>query len=166
MPLRPILLAALLAAPLAACDNGPGTTISINAGDEDGNGTATVGSDGRVALNVPGFSGAIKLPKLKVNADNFEMNGVHLYPGSTIATMNIDAKSGGSNDDLVKVGFTSPAKPEVVRDWFVTKLNAAGFKVKPAGLGATGTTDEGKPFQLDLAPDGSDKAKGTIRITG
>jgi hypothetical protein len=34
--------------------------------------------------------------------------------------------------------------------------------VKEGGNGLIGTTDEGKPFKLDLAPDGAGKSKGVI----
>ncbi len=38
------------------------------------------GNTGAVAINVPGFSGKLDLPKIHLDADDFEMNGVHLYP--------------------------------------------------------------------------------------
>ena len=98
------------------------------------------------------------------------MNGVRLYPGSTISTMNIDAHDSGKagkDDDsgTVKVSFASPAAPGVVRDWFQQKLSAAGFTVSVSGNGLVGTTDEKKPFRLDLTPDGADKSKGTITVS-
>lgn len=166
--IRTVCILALAAAPLAACDGAKdGTSISINATGTDGNMIAGVdGKTGQVSLNVPGFSGNIKLPKIKLDAENFEMNGVHLYPGSTISGMNIDAKdNSGSKEDsgVVKVSFASPATPETVRGWFLEKLNGgAKFKVQASGSGLAGTTDEGKPFHLDLAPDGAGKSRGTI----
>jgi len=160
----------LLAVPLvllAACGNGKdGTAITLNADGADGNVIASIGANGQLALNAPGISGNIKLPAIKLNADNFDMNGVHLYPGSTISGMNIDGhdRPGQDDDGQVKVSFESPATPATVRDWFAGKLGSAGFKVAPSGSGLAGTTEEGKPFRLDLSPDGSDKARGTILI--
>lgn len=162
--IRPLLLALPLVL-LAACDGAKdGTSITLNG--DDGNVTASIGNSGQMAVSVPGFSGSIKLPKLKLDSDNFDMNGVHLYPGSSISGMNIDAhnKAGEDSDGQVRVSFESPAQPGAVRDWFQQKLNAAGFKVAPNGSGLSGTTDEDKPFKLDLAPEGSDKARGTILI--
>nr|WP_295671415.1 hypothetical protein [Sphingomonas sp.] len=168
--IRPLAFSLTLvaAASLTACDNGKdGTSISINATDTDGNSVALVdGKTGQMSLNVPGFSGKITLPKIKLDADNFDMNGVHLYPGSTISGMNVDARdNGGKEKDsgVVKVNFESPATPDTVRGWFLEKLNGnAKFKVKEGGNGLIGTTDEGKPFKLDLAPDGAGKSKGVI----
>lgn len=164
--IRPFVLAALLL--LAACGSGEGTSISINTGDESGNMVAAIDGNGQVAVNLPsGFSGNIKLPKLKIDADDFDMNGVHLFPGSTISAMNIDAKDNevGKDSGMVRVTFASPASPEKVRDWFVDKLSKeAGFTVSANGNALTGTTDEKQPFRLDLTPDGAEKSKGTIVI--
>ena len=165
--IRRYILAAML--PLGACNSGDGTSISINASGDDGNMVASMGQNGQVAINLPGgFSGNIKLPKLKIDADNFDMNGVHLYPGSTISAMNIDARDGQEvedDDGSVRVSFAAPAAPARVRDWFLTKLSKeAGFTVTASGNALTGTTNEKQPFRLELRPDGADKSIGTIRI--
>lgn len=165
-----ILVAALLALPLAACgghDTGNGTTIQFNASDSDGNVTGSMDASGKIAINAPGFSGSLKLPKLHLDADNVDLNGVHLYPGSSVTGMNVDArdKGDGKDDDgVVTMSFNSPAAPDTVQDWFLGKLNAADFAVKRDGTGLSGFTDEKKPFRLDLSPDGADKAKGVITI--
>ncbi|WEJ97828.1 MAG: hypothetical protein P0Y59_12710 [Candidatus Sphingomonas phytovorans] len=169
--LRPLAAAVVLAATLSACGNTKtGTSISINSSDSDGNVVASMdGNTGAVAINVPGFSGKLNLPKIHLDANDFDMNGVHLYPGSTISGMNVEAHSddkAGKNDDNanVRVSFKSPAEPGTVRDWFQQKLNAAGFSVAPNGNGLTGTTDEKKPFKLELTADGADTSKGVITI--
>lgn len=170
--IRPLLLClTVVATPLGACnDSKDGTTISFNATGDDGNMVAGVdGTTGKVSLDVPGFSGKLSLPKIHLDAGDFDMNGVHLYPGSTISTMNIDAHDGKGKDDdsgTVHVGFASPATPAQVRDWFNERLTKTGFTLKAEGNGLTGTTDEGKPFRLDLIPDGADHAKGTITVSG
>ena len=164
--LRPLLVALVLL-PLAACDSGKsGTSISINSSDSDGNVTAKIDGGGQATIDTPFFKGKVTIPKLKLDATNFDMNGVHLYPGSTISGMNIDAhdKPGKDDDGSVRVAFASPAAPATVRDWFKDKLTAAGFKLDAAGDGLTGKTDEGQPFKLDLTADGADKAKGVITI--
>jgi hypothetical protein len=84
--------------------------------------------------------------------------------------MNVDAHSGGKADDdgdggTVRVSFASPASAGTVRDWFQQKLSAAGFTLSASGNGLTGTTNEKKPFKLDLTPDGADKSKGTITVS-
>src|SRR3546814_16363137 len=66
-----------------------------------------------------------------------------------IANMAVDAK--GDKGGAVTVDFDSPADPATVLDWFNGKLGAAGFSLTTKGNGLVGTTDEGKPFRLDLA---------------
>ena len=169
---RPLAAALILAATLSACDGSKdGTSISFNSTDSDGNVVASMdGNSGAVAINAPGFSGKIHLPKLHLDSKDFDMNGVHLYPGSTISAMNIDAHDGGkaSDDDdsgTIRVSFASPASPATVRDWYQQKLSAAGFTLSASGNGLVGTTNEKKPFRLDLSPDGADKSKGTITVS-
>lgn len=165
---RPAIACLALTLPLAACDNGKqGTSFTLNASDDDGNSVVGVdGASGKVSIDTPVFSGALKLPKLQIDAKDFDMNGVHLYPGSTVSGMNIDAhgKSGGDDDGTVKVTFHSPAASDTVRDWFRQKLTGAGFTLAPTGSGLSGKTDDGKPFRLDLSPAGGDKADGAITI--
>jgi hypothetical protein len=166
--IRSALAIALIALPLAACDNGkPGTTITFNSSDSDGNTTGVIdGSTGKVAINAPGFSGSLSMPKLHIDSNDFNMNGVHLYPGSTVSGMDVNAHDGdkGDDDGTVTVKFASPAKPDVVQAWFFEKLNHAGFTVKSDGTGLSGMTDDNKPFRLDLSPDGSGKANGVITM--
>src|SRR3546814_12555018 len=88
-----ILLTAV--APLAACwSNGDsGTTITINSTDSDGNVVARAdGASGKVSNDLPGFSGELKLPKIHLDAEDFDLNGVQRYPGSQTANMAGDAQ--------------------------------------------------------------------------
>ena len=169
---RPLAAALILTVTLSACDGSKdGTSISFNTTDRDGNVVASMdGNSGAVAINAPGFSGKINLPKLHLDSKDFDMNGVHLYPGSTISAMNIDAHSGGKAGDdddsgTVRVSFASPASTATVRDWYQQKLTAAGFTLSASGDGLVGTTNEKKPFKLDLSPDGAGQSKGTITVS-
>ena len=148
---------------LSACDrSSEGASISINA--DGGNVLGAInGEAGEMKIDVPGFQGSVKLPKIRLDTGNFDLNGVRLYPGSSIKTLNIvgDDKAGG-----LRVAFASPATPLVVRDWFAQRLGKVGYQVHPEGANLIGTTDENKPFRLELAPDGRDKATGTIVISG
>ena len=158
---RPLLLGiALVALPLAGCNDKPGTSITFNASDDSG--TVAVsdnGQTGEVALNVPGFSGKVSLPRLHLDGKDVDLNGVHLYPGSKVTGMNIDANH---HDGTVHIAFDSPADPATVQRWFLGKLNDAGFTLHADGSGLSGTSESGKPFTLELQPDGNGHAKGTI----
>ncbi|HEU4960298.1 MAG TPA: hypothetical protein VFT56_07805 [Sphingomonas sp.] len=160
--LRPLLVLALVALPLAGCNDKPGASITLNAADEDGAvRMAGNGQTGEVAVNLPGFSGKLKLPKLHLDANDVEFNGVHLYPGSTVTAMNIDADH---EDGVVRIAFDSPATPDAVRTWFQGKLTGAGFTLHADGDALAGKTNEDKPFRLELRPNSSDHAKGTITV--
>lgn len=149
---------ALLALPMTGCDRGgEGTSISINGNSA---GASVDGKSGEVKIDTPVFKGSFNLPKMNLTADNFDINGVHLYPGSRIADMNINAR--GEGDGVVSVKFDSPATPATVRDWFVKEFEKAGVKVSTDGNGLTGTTDD-KPFRIDLSPQG-ERAAGTVTI--
>lgn len=164
------IIAVLFVLPLAACDDGkPGTSVSIDVAGDDGNVVGGIdGNTGQATINVPGFSGKVTLPKLKLDAGDFDMNGVHLYPGSTISSMKIvakDGKDGGEDRGTVRVAFESPADAATVRDWFAERLNKANFTVTARGNSVIGTDPEKHPFRLDLTPDGDGRAKGVI-LTG
>ena len=152
---------------LAACDGADqGTTITFSGNGADGNvhGAAMDGSTGQVKIDVPGFQGSFKLPKIQMTADNFDLNGVHLPPGSKIQGFNVDAGRGDKDDGKVLVAFEAPTDAAGVRGWFADRLPKAGYTVRADGAGLIGTTDDKKPFVLKLGEAGAGHAKGTITI--
>jgi len=163
-----LALPLLLLFPLAACGSGEGTSIKINAKSDANGSSTTVSTDGngQAAIKIPGFEGAIKLPQVHVNAENFDLNGVKLYPNSSVKALNVDAHSDGAGKDSGKVhiAFESPAAPATVQRWFRDKMAARGFKIEAAGDGLKGNTDEGEPFTLALAAEGDAKTKGTLDV--
>ena len=160
---RPLILATVGVLALSGCDrSNEGASVLINA--DGGNVLGAIdGETGEMKIDIPGFQGSVKLPKIRLDTGNFDLNGVRLYPGSSIRNLNIvgDDKTGG-----LRVAFASPATPAIVRDWFAQRLGKVGYQVHPEGANLIGTTDENKPFRLELAPDGTDKATGTIVISG
>jgi len=154
--------------PLAACNQDKsGAAIRIAATDQDGNVAGKIdGNTSEVAVSTPFFNGNMKLPGMTLTAENFEMNGVHLYPGTTISTMDVKANSSAHGDDdaEVRVTFDSPADPAVVRDWLDQRLTKAGYSLAANSTGLSGKTDEGKPFELVLTAAGAGHSKGVIMM--
>lgn len=164
----PALLTLSVGLTLAACgdrDSGKkGADISIS--DEGGNVVASAdGKSGEVAVNVPGFSAKVKLPKIDLTAKDFDLDGVKLYPGSTIGAMNVkggdtdgeEGRDGGS----VQVRFSAPARPEEVRSYFLNSFREKGMKAWPEGTGIAGRNEDDAPFRIDLNPAGG-KTDGRI----
>lgn len=164
--LRPAFKCALLALPLtlAACDTGGNTTINIHGDDGDVN--ITSDDSGHASLKLPGIDASIKIPKIKVSAADFDVNGVKLYPGSTMSDFNVDASSGDGDKEKgrVAIKFESPASLDKVQAWFRDAMAKHHFKVSPQGSGFAGTTDDGQPVTVELEADGPDKAKGSLTV--
>ena len=168
--MRAAPLAALLTLPAmllaAGCDAGHHPVGNRTDGGFSLN--TSTGADGEVNGNAGGFEAKLKLPGMKIDADDFDMNGVGLYPGSTIRQLNVtgDAKGKTGNGGVVTVHFDAPAAPEVVAGWFEKQLGGAGFTLTRSGTALTGKTDEQKPFNLELIPGTAGQSKGTIVIDG
>lgn len=151
---------------LAACqDQGSGTSFTISGNDADGNahGASIDGATGKVKVDLPGFEGSFSLPKVRVTAENFDLNGVRLYPGTSITGVNVDA-GGASRQEHVEVRFDSPAPAKAVRDYLQSRLTKAGYVLSPEGDGLKGTTEDKAPFVLRLRDSGPDRSTGTIVI--
>lgn len=162
--LRLALLTPFALIALSACD-GPGTNISIDARGDD---NAMITTDnGQIEIKSAGFEGSFKLPKFTINAENFDFNGVKLYPGSTVTNFHI-SDEGKSDPDkgMVKVDFESPESVATVGQWFRDAMVKQGFKVEADGTGLKGTTDEGDPFTLRLEADGDKKTRGSLEAHG
>lgn len=155
-----ILLAPLT---LAACGTDGNSSIAIDG--EDGNVSIVAGADGDTVIEAPGISGSIKLPKIDIDEADFQVNGIKLYPGSTIRNFHLDAsESRGADKGRMTVAFEAPAALGKVQAWFRDNMEKRRFKVAPAGNGFAGTTDEGAPVTVELEADGADKSKGQMTI--
>lgn len=163
--LIPLALAALA---LAGCgeSDGNSTSISFSSNSSDGAVSGGIDSSGNLKIDTNGFKADLKLPKFAIDASNFEMNGVHLYPGSTISAINVNGDDDHKDAGKVRVAFTSPATAATVRDWLKERLTKAGFTLAADGAGLSGKTDDGKPFALKLTDQGANKSSGTIDMGG
>jgi hypothetical protein len=173
------LIVPLAALSLASCgpsadDGAPGTDISIDAVSDEGAPikASSDGKTGEVAIDVPGFKANIAMPKVNLDAGDFEMNGAKLYPGSKILSMKVDnvmraAGTKGDGSATVRISFDAPATPDIVKAWFLEKLvNTAKYTLTATPTGMTGTNEDGDPFTLTLRPGETGHSIGTMIITG
>ncbi len=164
--MRVIVSAAVLL--LAACNSqGPGTNISFDAKTDSG-GTVKATADGKtgdVSIDAPGFKAAISLPKIQLDANDVDISGVELFPGSKISGMSIfagDSKAKGSGN--LRVAFDAPADVTTVQSWFDKEMKKHGFTLAAGSSGLTGTTVDGDPFSLELKPGASGHSNGVLAI--
>ena len=160
---------------LAACGSeekksGEGTQVSINAGDEHGGVRIKTGKDGgNIKIGGDGAAIDIDIPDfvdldLDIESD-FDIDGVKLYPGSKVTTVDVDANDkNGADKAIVKLGFTSPAAPQKAADWMAGEFAKKGVKVTRTGDALTGKDKDGADFRINFAPDGA-TAKGEVVIT-
>ncbi|WP_422059193.1 hypothetical protein [Sphingopyxis sp.] len=158
---------------LAACgqseEKKDAPQISINAGDgkggvqissnKDGSGRIKIGGDGvGIDMKIPDFV------DLDVAGD-FDIDGVKLYPGSNVTTVNVDARDNGDSGDkaTVELGFTSPAAPAKAADWMVAEFAKKNIQIQRAGDTLRGTTKDGDDFTIKFGADGAN-TKGDVTI--
>lgn len=171
--MRTLILVSALAMTLAACsgaaeDNKTGTDIAIDLKTDEG---APVmaradGKTGDITIDIPGFKANIAMPKIELDADNFDISGVKLYPGSKIISMKIDQKDAQTDETKVEVQFDAPAPPDVVKGWFMEKFAAeSGVTVAASADSIAGKTEDGDPFAISLKPGSAGNSMGTVSIT-
>jgi hypothetical protein len=125
---------------------------------------------GAVDVRLPGgFEAKVKLPDGMAagigDTADFDIDGVGRYPGSQIETVKVRAgKREGGKDSLVEMGFTAPAAPEVVADWYEERLKAKGHTVSRDGDTLSGTMKDGEAFTMRLDRKG-EGTTGLVTIT-
>ena len=144
------------------------TEVSINAGDEHGGVKIKAGKDGgNIKIGGEGASIDIDIPDfvdLDIESD-FDIDGVKLYPGSKVTTVDVDATDkNGADKATVKLGFTSPAAPTKAADWMAGEFAKKGVKITRSGDTLAGKDKDGDNFRINFAPDGAN-AKGEVVIT-
>ncbi len=165
-------LLSLIAAPallLAGCSDtapeggegskGDSGAVSITA-DGDGSKISITGDGVNINADLPGIDG------LPMGSD-FDIDGVKLYPGAKITSVNIDGDSSKpeGKQGSVRFGLTAPAAPSTVLDWYAKAFAAKGISAAVDGNRLNGETKDGDTFAIELAPDGAG-SKGEVRITG
>lgn len=144
-------------------------SISTSTSTSDGGTTVTRTAVGdgntKVQLALPGgFKADVNVPKRYVEGRNMDMDGVGMYPGATVGSVDVNA-SLEKDKTLVTMGFDAPAAPAAVADWFQQRLTDKGRTVTRSGDTLTGKTEEGKTFTIALSPNGKD-SRGVMTIQG
>ncbi len=173
-PAVPVLMCVMLG--LAACDEPAkepekGADVAIVATNDAGKRAFEARADGKtgaVTVSTPGFDLNLKLPKMALGAEDFDIDGVKLYPGSTISEIRVDAgDKRKEGDSAVDVGFTAPADAKTVAGWFARHFSEKGIAFEREGETLTGKTAGGDAFVIELGDetvDGAAGAKGSIHI--
>lgn len=140
-----------------------GTGATARATTADGTATAQASTGaGRFKIDARGFKLDVNVPHSLIGAGDFEMDGAKLYPGSKVHTMEV--KADNHENARVHIGFSSPADPATVRGWMVKHFADKGHPLSGDGMAMRGTTEEGKPFTLTLAPGAAGQTQGDMMI--
>lgn len=170
------VIAAVVALPfvLGACSKSnedgsdDGFEISIDLSDDE-KGEAdkvSIGNEdkpGKFSIKAEGFSMDVDMPEIKLDADDFDLNDVNLYPGTSITSFNVEDRD--DKGGKVTLGFDAPADAGEVSQWYENKMTAEKFEVSRSGNNLSGTTDDGDPFSLKLVEKSAEKTSGTLEFS-
>lgn len=137
--LRPIICALGAAMLLASCSQPAGNHAAAPAAN---------GADAMMAMDKP-------------DGTPFDIHGVPVYPGSTMADVKIMPHM---PDDDMMYGFDSPAAPSVVRDWLAGELARDGYHMTVDGKDLVGTDPRRQPLRIALEPAPGGHTLGTITL--
>jgi len=123
---------------------------------------------GKLAIKLPGgFEAKLPMPDSIAEDSKFDIDGVGLYPGARVDTINVNAdKKGDPSGDkaVVVLGFAAPASAETVAGWYEGQFQAKDIAVRRKGTLLTGKTDDGDDFALLLSDAAGGKARGQLTI--
>lgn len=179
-PVMVVMLAAVILV-LPACGNdsaeadGKGNSLRVSIDGEDtagGDATVDIAGDadsGKLELKLPGgLEIKTAMPKGVMHGSDFDIEGVGLYPGAKVASVNVNARAGKDNGNaVVKLGFSSPGDAAAVADWYEQQFAAKKVAVTRNGETFSGKTDDGDDFTLAMTPaDGGTRGLLTIIDAG
>jgi hypothetical protein len=147
--------------------NASGTDINVAAKGDKGEDIRITadGNTGKVSVNLPGFDANVRLPKVMLKDSNFDIGGVKLYPGATVASINVQGDASGTGDNSrVQIIYTAPAEPKPVRDWFAKAFAEKAVEAKISGESLIGKTKDGTPFTMTFSPGKGGATTGTVII--
>lgn len=182
--MRRFVLACLPLVALAACgghaeeettrtetkDGVTTTTITTRAAGHGSTASAGASTGSGLSIDSDKFKANFDIPGLTFGADNMDLQGMKLYPGSTVRGMHVHAVDRpGNKQGEVVVDFTSPAAPAVVAQHMADEARRANFTLASntaAALSGTRPGDDGiHRFAVTLTPNGGDTV-GQLTMTG
>lgn len=154
------------------------STVSIAIDGNNGGGgdktetrtNVTINGDtetGKFELKLPGgIEAKVNLPEGLGEHGKFDIDGVGLYPGAKVRSVNVNASDARETKTaVVKIGFAAAADAAVVADWYQQQFDAKHKPVTRRGETLSGTTDDGDAFTLTLEAAGTGASKGLLTIT-
>ncbi|WCT71925.1 hypothetical protein PQ455_09685 [Sphingomonas naphthae] len=167
-PIPPLALIALAPLALAACDvkvatenKADSAAVSIGGPDEV---ASLATKNGSTTVSIPGLGTSITVPKFNLGGKTMNLDGMQVYPGTEIVTMDIkDSKRNADGGGSVRIGFNSGDAPTAIADYYRKAAADAGFTVDAASgtSGVHGTKPDGKEFAVSIEPAGTG-SRGTI----
>ncbi len=151
-------------------DDAKGAKVSVSVSDkEDGDSVINIDSDkdgGKFELKLPGgIQANVKVPEGMGGNTHFDIDGVGLYPGAKVGSVNVRAFDGNSDSKAtVKIGFTAPADAAAVADWYQQQFAAKKVSVSRSGDTLSGKTEDGDDFTLGLEKASAGGAQGLLTI--
>ena len=142
------------------------TTTTITKREVDRGGS----TGGGLKIDSDDFKANVEIPGLSFAANHMDLNGMKLYPGSTVKGMHVHAiDKGGVDRGEVVVDFISPAAPAAVARHMADQARSAGYAVATDNAtSVSGTKADGADkdsFTTTLNPSG-DKTVGHLTLVG
>jgi hypothetical protein len=150
------------------------TALSLTAcSEKEGNGSLSIDMNsqadaGNVSVSIPGFDAKVKVPTGIMGSGNFDIDGVKLYPKSTVTSfnLNVDSKTtgGNSSDPVVKMNFAAPADVATVTNWYKGQFAAKSVTATQTATGFSGRTEDGDTFTIAFTPGAAGQTNGAIVV--
>lgn len=156
----------------AAADADGSGSVKINIDGDSGDTAVAVAETGgdaatsEVEINLPGgIGGKVNLPAGVLNESKFDIDGVGLYPGAKVGSINVNASDkGAAHEAIVKIGFAAPADAAVIADWYQQQFETRKIAVTRTGETLTGKTEDGDDFTLAVTQGAAGGSKGLLTI--
>lgn len=164
MRLLPLIIALPLLASCSVKADSDKKTASVSIGDSILPGDSSL-SDKGLKIDADGFKAALEIPGMEIGGKKFDLDGMKLYPGSSVKGMTVQARAkDGEKKGTVRVTFTSPASPDSVLAFAEKEAAREGYAVGRSGLGLTGSDGKDKLIAYIVAAEGSG-TRGSVTLS-